>query len=120
MLDKGRRHFLGLLGAASAAYPHAAHAQQPATPVVGYLGPTSFAQVADRLRALHPEGGRLCCGRQRRARLQHGRGRLRPLARAGARNGPPTGFGHRHRRQPRVLGLAVPPTLLATADEVIE
>jgi putative ABC transport system substrate-binding protein len=48
-----RREFITLLGAPTAACPHAAHAQRPATPVVGYLGPASFAQVADRLRALH-------------------------------------------------------------------
>jgi len=47
-----RREFTSLLGGASVAWPTAARAQRPATPVVGYLGPASFTQVANRLRAL--------------------------------------------------------------------
>jgi len=48
-----RRDFIKVIAGSVVAWPIPAHAQQPAMPVIGFLGATSFDESAGRLRAFH-------------------------------------------------------------------
>jgi ABC-type sugar transport system substrate-binding protein len=50
-----RRDFIALVGGATAAWPLTAHAQQPAMPVVGFVGMTTPDDFADRTAAFRED-----------------------------------------------------------------
>jgi len=48
-----RREFITVVGGAAVAWPHAARAQQPVMPVIGYLSGATFEMMRDYVAAFH-------------------------------------------------------------------
>lgn len=125
-----RRQFVDGLGAlfVTAAGPRAVHAQQPTMPVIGFLNGSSSVGLARRGAAFRERLAELDYVEGRNIAIEFAwaeghYGRLPELAAGLVRRNiaviAATG-GVPSVRAGRALGLDVPPTLLALADEVIE
>ena len=120
-----RREFITLLGGAAAAWPVAAHAQQPTMSVIGFIDPHRLTRHAHRLAGFRQGSKRLglCRGREPRDRISLRRESSRTTTGAGGRFGSPPGRGDRHiwkwlRMAAKAATTTIPIVFISSEDPV--